>query len=343
MRVALDAQLAVGTATGIGEYERGLALALREAGIDVVPLSRPDFDPWRFDRRVVWDQVMLPLAARAARADLLHCASGTMPVLRTLPAVVTVHDVAWLRVQQHTRPYARAYFGALAIRQYRSARRVLVDSAFSGRELAELANVPPARIDVVYPGVSGDVARLVRKPDREPFILVAGTVEARKNLAVVIRALPALPGVRLIVTGPSTPYRVRCERLAADVGVSDRVAYHGYVAREVLLDLHARATVVAVPSLYEGFGYGAAWALCAGVPLVAANTSSLPEVVGGAAPLLPADDAGAWADALAAILRDRASMEARAAAARGGAIDRFSWQTAAGAAAESYRRALIHG
>ncbi|HTV72606.1 MAG TPA: hypothetical protein VME66_02735, partial [Candidatus Acidoferrales bacterium] len=63
MRVALDGQLAVGTATGIGEYVRGAAAALRERGVDVRLLAWSALDPWRFDRRVVWDQIALPVRA----------------------------------------------------------------------------------------------------------------------------------------------------------------------------------------------------------------------------------------------------------------------------------------
>jgi len=344
VRVALDAQLAVGTATGIGEYARGLVDALRAAGdVDVVPLDHRSFDPWRFDRRVIWDQVMLPRAARAARVDLLHCASGTMPLWHPAPIVVTVHDVAWLRVQAHTRLYARAYFGKFALSQYRRARRVMVDSAFSGEELAALAGIERERIDVVYPGVAADVIGISRKPDAHPFILVAATVEARKNLAVVIRALRELPGVGLISTGPSTPYRAECEALADRLGVRDRIEFRGYVPRDELLDLYARAAVVAVPSIYEGFGYGAAWAMCCGAPLVAANSSALPEVVGSAAPLVPPGDDAAWVVAIAGLLQERANAEARATAARGPAIARFSWPAAGAAAIESYRRAMQEG
>ena len=98
MRVALDAQLALGTATGIGEYVTGLAQALRRRGADISLLQCPRLDPWRFDRRVLWDQVLLPIAAHRARPDVLHCASGTMPALAPRATVVTVHDMAWLRV-----------------------------------------------------------------------------------------------------------------------------------------------------------------------------------------------------------------------------------------------------
>jgi glycosyltransferase involved in cell wall biosynthesis len=340
VRIALDAQLAVGTATGIGEYARGLAGALRAVGVDVVTVANPSLDPWRFDRRVLWDQVLLPLSARRARADLLHCASGTMPLARPAPTVVTVHDVAWLRVQSHTRWYARFYFGRLAMSQYPHARRILVDSAFSRDELTALAPVEAARVDAVYPGVADDVAALIRAPDAAPFVLVAGTVEQRKNLAVVIRAVAGLPGVRVVSVGPSTGYRALCEAVAAECGVADRVEFRGYVPRSELLGLYARAAVAAAPSTYEGFGYGAAWALCAGVPLVASDSSSFPEVVGDAAPLVAPNDVGAWHDALDAVLRDRDAAQSRATAARGAAIERFSWASSAASALRSYTAAL---
>ncbi len=340
MRVGLDVQLARGSATGIGEYACGLLAALRAAGVDVVPLEAPGLDPWRFDRRVLWDQVLLPAAAWRARVDLVHCASGTMPLLCGKPIVATVHDVAWLRAQQHARPYARAYFGAFALARYRTARRILVDSNFSRGELLALGSLDPAKVEVVYPGVAADVAAVVRVPDRErPFALAVGTVERRKNLEVAIRALAGLPGLRLVSVGPPTPYLRRCSALAQELGVAPRVEFRGYVARGELLALYARASVAVVPSRYEGFGYGAAQALCAGVPLVAARSSSLPEVVGDAAPLVEPEDAPAWGAALAAVLAAPEAADARAAAGRPAAVARFGWPQGARAAAAAYAAA----
>ncbi len=138
VKLALDAQLAVGTATGIGEYVRGLAAALRRTGADVEELCEPRLDPWRFDRRVLWDQVLLPLRARSSGASLLHCASGTVPLIESLPVVVTVHDVAWLEAQSHARAYARYYFGRFSLQRYRRATRIVVDSKFSREALLPL-------------------------------------------------------------------------------------------------------------------------------------------------------------------------------------------------------------
>jgi len=339
MIVAIDMQLAHGTATGIGEYALGLAGALRALGTRVVELQDARLDPWRFDRRVMWDQVLLPRQARASGADVLHCTSGTMPLRAPMPLVVTVHDVAWLKVQQHTRAYARYYFGAFSLRRYRRAAAILVDSEFSKRELLDVLDVPEERVRAIYPGVAGDYCMLNRASHAEPFVLVPGTVEPRKNLELLIRVLALVPELRVVSVGPFTPYRAQCERIAEELGVGDRVDLRGYVPRGEVLDLYARCCAVAVPSKYEGFGYAAAQALCAGAPLVSSNRASLPEVVGSAAPLLDAADEVAWAECLSNIVRDPAAARERAMRARAGAIERFAWRASAGAAIDAYANA----
>jgi glycosyltransferase involved in cell wall biosynthesis len=336
MIVALDMQLSLGTATGIGEYVRGLATALRARGVGVVELKEVKLDPWRFDRRVAWDQIILPRRARASGADVLHCASGTMPLRTPLPTVVTVHDVAWLRVQRHTRPYARYYFGAFALRRYQSAAAIAVDSEFSRRELLEVLSVPAERVHVVYPGVADDFCKLQRRATGEHLILVPGTVERRKNIEVLIRALRELPRARVVSVGPPTAYQEECERLAASLGVGDRLEFRGYVERSQLLDLYATCALVAVPSRYEGFGYAAAQALCAGVPVIASDRSSLPEVVSGAAPIASAADERQWIDEISHIFADPQAAQSRADTERANAIARFSWDTGAAAMQRIY-------
>ena len=338
MKIAVDAQLTVGTATGIGEYVHGLCAALRAEGADVVELSEPNLDPWRFDRRVFWDQVLLPQRTRQVRADLLHCASGTVPLGLRLPFVVTVHDIAWLRVQAHARPYARYYFGSFAMERYKSAAAIAVDSDFSRRELLEvMPDLDPSLVRVVYPGVARDYCELERRRGDGATILVIGTVERRKNLEVLIETLRFLDGARLISVGPYTNYQEECDGIAASWGVRDRVEFRGYVAREELLDLFAKAAVIAMPSLYEGFGYAAAQALCAGVPAVVSDRASLPEIVGEGARIVEVDNVPAWAEALEAVLRGE--DDARAQAGRAAAIERFSWERSARTMLATYEMA----
>lgn len=341
MIAALDMQLSVGNSTGIGEYVTGLAGALREAGVGVVELYERKLDPWRFDRRVAWDQLLLPMRARTSGANLLHCASGTMPLHRSLPAVVTVHDVAWLKVQHHTRAYARYYFGAFALAMYARAQAIVVDSQFSRRELLGLLDVPDSRVHVVYPGVARDYCTLQRDAFAQPLILVPGTIERRKNLETIVRALPLLPKhVRAVCVGPSTPYRDECLRLAAELGVGDRLEYLGYVTRAELLGLYARCAVVAVPSRYEGFGYAAAQALCAGAPLVVSDAAALTEICAGDAPSAAADDPRQWAALIAGVLEAPDERSETALARRRRAVDRFAWGASAQAMRGVYETAL---
>ena len=340
MIVALDTQLAVGTATGIGVYQRDLAAALQVAGVDVRELRAPRLDPWRFDRRVLWDQVLLPLQAARSGATILHASAGTMPFARTLPTVVTVHDLAWHRVQSHTRAYARTYFGTLQSRAYRHAAAIVCDSQFSANEYQELIDAD-APVDVVYPGVDERFARIVRGPDAAPFALVVGTVEARKNLLVLIEALPSVPSLRIVSTGPLTPYADDVRKRGAELGVADRVELRGYVGRAELDDLYARAACALIPSRYEGFGYALAEAMCAGLPAVAARSSSLIEVSGGNVPLVDPDDLRGWTDAITVLLGDRAAARERADGIRAGARARFAWSAVAETMRTIYERVAV--
>lgn len=328
MKIGIDAQLTIGTATGIGEYVRGLVTELHAHHADVVELCEPKIDPWRFDRRVFWDQVLLPQRARAANVDVLHCASGTVPLTTAMPVVVTVHDVAWLRVQAHTRPYARYYFGTFAMERYRHACAIAVDSAFSRDELLDvIPNLDASRVHVVYPGVARDFVRVQRQRGDGRTILLVGTVERRKNAELIIDTLPSLENARLVCVGPFTPYQTECETRAYQLGVGHRVDFRGYVSRDQLLDLYATAAVAVVPSRYEGFGYGAAQALCAGIPLVSSDRASLPEVIDGDAPIVSIDDVSSWTEALRRALSGDGDSDAASVRAR--AIERFAWEKSA--------------
>jgi glycosyltransferase involved in cell wall biosynthesis len=251
-----------------------------------------------------------------------------MPFIRTLPTIVTVHDLAWHRVQSHTRSYARAYFGTLQARAYERAAAVICDSNFSAAEYRELIE-PRATIDVVYPGVDARFAAIERFPEPAPFALVVGTVEARKNLLVLIEALPSLPTLRIIAVGPPTPYADAVRARAGALNVADRVDLRGYVDREGLDRLYACATCALIPSRYEGFGYALAEAMCAGVPAIAARASSLIEVAADDVQLVEPDDVTAWIDAIGALLSDAAAAQQRADDVRARAVQRFSWSTAA--------------
>jgi glycosyltransferase involved in cell wall biosynthesis len=335
VRVALDTQLAVGTATGIGVYQRDLAQALRDIDVDVKELRFSLMNPWRFDRRVIWDQALLPLLALRSGADVLHAASGTLPLLPSIPTVVTVHDMAWLRVQAHTRAYARAYFGTLMQKLYRGAAAIITDSNFARDEFLQLAGARD-NVHVIYPGVDERFAQIVRAPREKPFALCVGTIERRKNLIRAIETIAHVPDLDLVAVGPPTPYLDEVRARVTELGLTDRVTIRGYIEQDELDALYATAAVALVPSRYEGFGYAVAEALCAGLPVIAAHSSSLVEVAGEDAPLVDPDDANGWVDATCAFIDGRDAAESRAAIMRERNIIRFSWPRAAQECASVY-------
>jgi glycosyltransferase involved in cell wall biosynthesis len=163
-------------------------------------------------------------------------------------------------------------------------------------------------------------------------------VEPRKNLEAIVRALPALDNARLVAVGPPTPYQQQCQALAVELGVAGRLEFLGYVDRDELLELYATCGVVAVASHYEGFGYAAAQALCAGTPCVVADRSALPEIVGKDARIVPIDSTQSWIDALGAALNG--DDDERSAQARSRAIERYSWSATARKMQEVYAQAI---
>ena len=240
-----------------------------------------------------WEQGVLPLAARGSRlllspANLAPLAGGRN--------VVYVHDAAPLREP--------AWFGRIYGAWHRFALRrigaggrlVLVPSRFVADELQRLLGVEPERIRVIPPGVD---KRFV--PDagarpaglERPYVLALGTDSARKNLALLNRVAPALGerGLEVVVAGSVRSY------LRNEPGSARRL---GYVPEDALPALYGHAAVLAMPSLYEGFGLPCVEAMACGTPVVASDATALPEACGGAALLADPADPGAFAEALLA-------------------------------------------
>jgi len=281
LRVALETQFALGTPTGLGVYAKQLAAALRARDdVDVVEITEPDFDLWRFDRRFYWDQLRVRRLARQSHADVMHFTGGTLPWRPPHPCVLTLHDLVWLRGANRGRAYVRWYFGRFQPRLARQADAIVVDTQAAREDVAEGLEVDPERIAVAGAGVDARFFDVARSPATPPYVLCPGTVEERKDLVTAVRAIAHVPGLRLVSAGPMTHYAVEVHREIARLGLWDRVEMRGYVSDGVLLDLYARAAVLIFPSHYEGFGLPPLQALAAGLPAVASRIPVLEEVLG---------------------------------------------------------------
>ncbi|MFN2227025.1 MAG: glycosyltransferase family 4 protein [Anaerolineae bacterium] len=370
MRIGIDYTAAVRQGAGIGRYTRNLIRALAEldrqnrytlfvAGgwgkgdglgpwpdnfrLRGVPLS----DRWL---NILWQRLRLPLPIQLVTGplDLFHSPDFVLPPLGRTPAVLTVHDLSFLRVPECFVPGFREYLEGAVTRAVGRARFILADSFSTRQDLIDLLAVEPERVAVVYPGVEprfrpiGDPAVLDMVRDRydlpSHFVLGLSTLQPRKNFAGLADAfgqLLAAQGDELpfadlhLVIGGSKGWMYE-ETLAhiERLGLSDRVRFLGFVDDADLPALYNLASVFAFPSWYEGFGVPLLEAMACGTPVVAADNSSLPEVVGDAGLLVKAGDTDALASALARLVSSK-ELQTELKAEGQARARHFTWEKAA--------------
>lgn len=321
------------TATGAAEGDAG---PLLPAALGWAPLPGP-----RKARLAAWRLLGRPrVDGPLGRPDLVHSLLPFVPVPTAARFVQTVPDTIPLRHPDWHRRFERwGFAGGFA--RLGAADAVVVSSRHVAGEVVALG-IDPARVAVVPLGVdeaffvpagAERVAAVAARHGVEPgrYLVAVGQRSARKNLAVLLGALAALPpagGVELLVVGPDGDLDVvaAAERL----GVGGRVRVAGFVADDELRVLLQGALALVHPSTEEGFGLTPLEAMASGTPAVVAASSSLPEVVGDAGVVVDPGDPSAWAAAIARIRDDPAAVASLVAAGRAHAAARRWVDTAAG-------------
>jgi glycosyltransferase involved in cell wall biosynthesis len=283
---------------------------------------------------------------------LYHATEHLLPYLPTTPTVLTVHDLIFERYPQHHTWRNMLYLRAAMPRYVAAATAIIAVSQQTKADLVELYGADADKIFVVYEGIDAafapaPAAEMVRvrtqySPER-PYLLMVGTLEPRKNHAAALHALARLKAqgfpYRLLVVGGQGWRFAPIRQLVDDLGLAGDVTFTGYVPLADLPPLYTGADCVLLPSLYEGFGFPVLEAMACAAPVVCSNASSLPEVAGGAALLVPPTDAQALADAVALLLTQPAlAAELRRRGLQQAA--RFRWETCAAQTVAVYRWAV---
>ncbi|HEX6508160.1 MAG TPA: glycosyltransferase family 1 protein [Chloroflexota bacterium] len=374
LTIGFDATAAARQWAGIGRYTRQLLGALARDSGDIryrvfywsagaskngLPAldSRFTVRPLPLSDRLanaIWQRARLPIPVELAigRFDVFHSPDFTLPPTLARPTVLTIHDLAFLRVPNCAYPTLRAYLQKVVPRSARRATRLIAVSDSTRRDLIELLDIPPERITTVVEGVSEsfrppsdmDDARFAvsQAGVNGPFILTAGTLEPRKNYVRLLEAYALLRGrgvehVLVIAGRPGWMYQPIYEAV-------QRLSLTPYVtflqpSDTLLAALYGMADAFVFPSLYEGFGIPPLEAMACGAPVACSDSSSLPEVVGDSALLFSPLEVDAIADSVSRILSEpETARRLRLAGPRRAAS--FTWERAARQTSDVYRAVL---
>lgn len=367
LRVGIDARLNAYRSGGIPSYTLHLLEALAPLAPDVAFLTlqhrrqrqplvaapnvrRATLQTPPHHRLERWT---LPLELLPLRLNVLHCPDFIAPRRRPCPAVITIHDLAFLHYPAILDENARHYYQQVREAVWQ-AEAVIAVSQATRHDIHRLLDLPLERIDLVYEAAAPMFTPLDIAPGTTctineqqlcagSFALFVSTLEPRKNLPTLLRALHICrqrqPGVpyHLVIAGARGWRDQEIFETVRDLRLYDGLTFLGSVSRAELHWLYNACMFYVNPSLYEGFGLPVLEALACGAACIVSQSSSLPEVAGQAALLLPPLDVEAWAAALARVWHDE--QERASLAQRGPAqAARFSWQRAARETLAIYRR-----
>lgn len=289
-----------------------------------------------------WTQVRLPAAVRAERLDALHCPATACPRWMPVPTVVTIHDLTPLDAPQGHSHHALHRFEQAVHDAARKAAAVASPTRFVRDRLVESHGMNPKRGVVIPWGPTlcdeqVDISQAEKITaslgiDRG-FLLHFGSAEERKDTRGVIAAWAMVrkryrQNWRLLIVGLDKQSREEFGSLAAMLGVADETRLCGFVPERQLPVLMSCASVLVYPSTAEGFGLPVLEAFASATPVITSDTSSLPEVAGDAASLVPPGRPTALATAMTALMKDpmrRAELAGRGTKRLG----QFSWERAA--------------
>lgn len=350
MRIGYDAKRIVRNNAGLGNYGRTLIndllsiidqdtllrLYAPDKGHDdlrgyvhqsenlrfVYPRSSCFKSMWR-SRGIVKDLVR-------DQIDLYHGLSGELPFgIRSsgIKSVVTIHDLIFIRHPEYYHWWDVKIYTAKFHRTVKEADRIIAISECTKRDIVELGEVSPDKIEVIYQSCDSHFHLPANEDKKQEvnaryllpprYIVNVGTIEERKNILLAVKALHHLPDdLSLVVVGRSTPYAEKVKHYVKRNGLGKRVLFLHDVPNTDLPAIYQMAEACVYPSRYEGFGIPVIEAIQSGLPVVACSGSCLEEVGGPDNLYVAPDDTESMAHALLQVVKGAEGRERRIALAQ---------------------------
>jgi glycosyltransferase involved in cell wall biosynthesis len=363
LKVAWDNRLAGRNKAGTGVY----AARLLEQFANRPDLRMDVWNGWRDSSRnrlataalraagdVFWTQACLPALLWKRGSDLLHAPAFIAPVVSPCPVVTTIHDVTYLLYPSHFARWWTTYLKFVMPPAVRSAAAIICGSENSKRDIVKAYGIGWDRVRVVPYGVDHARFNPAATLDhhwaqalgiRDGYVLHVGTFSYRKNIPTLLHAVAHLRargkwGDRQVVLAGAQNLSLKGAQevfeTIRELDLSSSVVLTGHMPDEHVPGLYAHASLLVMPSLYEGFGFPVVEAMAAGTPVVCSNTSCLPEVAGDAAILFSPHDPYALARVMEDLIQNRSLAEEL----RRKGIEQarqFTWQRTAEQTIEIYR------
>lgn len=290
----------------------------------------------------MWFEWSIPMLLRRYKADLFLSPDGYLSLSTKVPTCLVVHDLAFEHYPQHFVLSHRTYWRHYSPLFARKATRIATVSTFSKNDIANRYGIAPGNIDVVYNGAHAEYRPLTPAEKQAvkdkytagcEYFVFAGAIHPRKNIVNLLKAFAIFKkrqptNMKLIIVGrPAWKYD-EVEEMRYTMPFKEDVKWVGYMNVDELSKVMGAAWALVYASLFEGFGIPILEALQCNVPVIASNTSSMPEVAGDAALLVDPTSPEDIAAKMHTMYKDE-TLRNRLIAKAPGQVQKFTWQGAA--------------
>jgi len=282
--------------------------------------------------RILWEQLALPIASANERLDVVLNAGFTCPLFCPCPQVTVFHDLQHKRHPEFFRWFDLPFWQFFLYWSAHISRVLLADSEETAGDLMRYYHLPAQKIRVAQLGVEPVFFEIGQRRRPERFLLTASTLHPHKNLDGLLHAFASFrqrhPDFRLVISGVHGFHTAPVHALRESLGLDNAVEFPGWVPRERLYDLFARAWAFVYPSRFEGFGLPLVEAMAAGVPTACSAIEPLASIAGDAAVKFDPSDPSAIEDAMLRVTEDEPLRERLCRAGPKRAAE-FSWTSTA--------------